>query len=356
MRDRIVPMIVTVLVVGAAFLVGFDVWSSMAAQADEETTPVDREPVALDGTQWRSVGSESGTNETVYNTTGYQLRFLGQNNSTLAWQSGLNTTADDSYTVCTWGAVNDSSAARQANRTLLSVDSSVVLSYRNATGSDEWHAYVYDPSSGTSTTLTGSATTETTRSQMCVYRDGADLRLYENATLLADTTFAESGEADANMTTASWWGSVEETRTWSEPLNSSERNATVTAPTAPLPNTERTDRLYYDAGDGGAAYAFLAPGEPQAAAFTGAEWEQTGFTAHEMTRAADYEWHRVGPRLRPKAGGDLQYQPAAWVSYGEDGTVGAFTARLQEAVSLFFVVFPIMALVLIIGLLRVIGE
>lgn len=156
------------------------------------------------------------------------------------------------------------------------------------------------------------------------------------------------------MTTANWWGTVEETRTWAQPLNSSERNQTVTAPTAPLTNAGRADRIYYDKGTGDSVYAFLSPGEPQAATVAGAEWEKAGFPAHEMTRADDYEWHDIGPKLRPKAGGDLEYQPAAWVSYGEDSTTGEFTERLEEAVGVFFLIFPVIALVLIIGIIRVI--
>lgn len=331
-----VRMVLTIVSVAVILAVGVSLSGAIV-----DTSPEDageqrllRQPAELSGGDYYELESTgTGTDETVRNTTGYELQLQGENDSDFAFDKGLETGSSDNYTVCTFAKVNTSTSARQANRTLVTAGGDVTISYRNATGGDQWHVFIYDPESRTSIQFTGPANNETNRGQVCAWRDGSDVRLYRNASRIANETFDESGSANANLTTANWHGTVEETRFFGDPLNSTQRNDTFNNATAPLRGANRTDRIYYDAGQGNSVYAFLSPNEPQAATIGGNySWQQTGFQGAVMSENGDYNWQEDPPAVK-REGGDLSSQPAAWVDYTSEGVVTRVAFGIASAMN-----------------------
>lgn len=358
--------VVTLVAIAIVLLAGVQVMDATITASPGGaggTESVTRQPVALDGAGTAiDLAGDSGTNEVVYNSTGYALQLNGSNAS-VSHESNLNPDADDdqAFTVCQWGALENTSAARQANRTLFGLGDNVVVSYKNQTGGDEWVGYVYDGNNGSSVRVRGAAGNPSDYHQLCVYRDGTDVRLYSNASLVDTATLTNTSEASTTELVGgnqSWQGRVEEYRSFADPLNSSERNQTVSEPVNPLTTANRTGRIYFDAGQNAQAYLFLGSPDPKVGSIEGDHlWVQTGFDGATLVAGGNYTWTDDGPTLEPASGGSLATQPAAWVDYDKTafGMVASVGNEVADAMSLASIILLILGSVLVLASIRVFG-
>lgn len=348
MSDNPVGVIVTVLVIGIVLLAGFQIIDAVGQQTDTEPSRVDvAQP--LDGDSWVAIGDGHGTNETVVTSRGYALQLNGANDSYIRSDQEVDVASDDTWTVCTWVQVRDTAQTMTA----LSVDGRVLLGYNGTEGN--WTGWYYDDGSSSSWRLSTNATNETDRfHQLCLWHDDTnELRLYVNATQedsVADTS-ADNIE-DAPVEGSNWNGSLEETRTFDDPLNQSQLSATVNQPNDPLANATRTARIMYDAGGGDTVHIWWSGAK---ATVSNGTWVD-GFDGEELSRAGmlggDYEWRSEGPQIRPTSDSTIADAPVVYVTYDRSSTSVTVMEDVAGALELANVLMVVLIAGIVITLLR----
>jgi len=277
------------------------------------------ETVALNGTgNFVDLGSATGTNETIRNSRGFAVATSDAPNSQVSSNSGIDL-AREEFTICTFTRVGATSSG-----TILSADGRVLLGYDSDT--NEWTLWYYDDGSTDSYELRATASSPSTGySQICAWYDDSleQLRLYENATRVASVS--TNGPNSASLPkTGSIEGALEETRVFAEPLNSSERNQTVSQPIEPLETANRTARIYYDVNGTSSEPIWFASADAtvQNASYVDG-FDGDVLSSGGLLGSGDYSWNSSGPRLRPEAGGKLEGAPVAFADFNKTTSGGS---------------------------------
>jgi len=337
--------VVIVLTIGIILLSATAVFGAFDTSTGDQVSAVDRTGgvVPLDGTEWATIADNNGENETVMETRGNAVQLNGAPDSEVRSDADLSLATDGNWTVCTWARARDTTAEMD----VLSANGRIVLGY-NGTAT-EWTLWYYDDASTSSWQLNASATTPGQGFyQLCAWQSNDELRFYINATRrdrVANVSKANIREAPVN--TSNWNGTVEETRVFDDALDASQRNATVSDPTAALPSANRSARVMYDAGSGSRVYVWFNGTD---ATLSNGSWV-SGFDRVTVPESG-YEWRRDGPEIRATSGSILDGAPVAWVDYDRYSSTGTayerFFGQWTDAATMAGVV---MLVVIVAGIL-----
>lgn len=333
--------VIAALTVAVALIIAPTIIGAMADQAIQSGANEARDTaVLLNGTTAVTLDSGRGTDETVRDSRGYALRFSGADDSYLSSTQPVPIGANDTWTVSQGVWINNS--ATGANQTLLAAGDDLILRYLGNKPTQEWQAVYTDP--GKTYRVNVSATTPTTASIIQVVRDNSTLAIYRNNSLGESITMNASNETvggnitkDSNLD-----GQLDETRFFNSSLTSADRQALVNDEVGPLPGTDRTARLMYDAGTGSGVRVFFSPASATASNVTWAD----GFGGQVLSGISDYEWETDGPTVRARAGGEIDGAPVAYVAYEFDG---------EEEISIVVGVADALSLMAIVPLLLILG-
>jgi len=335
--DDLGDVALAIVVFGVALLIGVSVWSTMAGMAAQQSTNGDRVQTAqpIDGDSWYSLSNTDGVNETVLSSRGYAVNLTGASDSFVQSNSNIDIATDDNWTVATWARVDPDAASR--NMTVLSVNGRLVFGYNGSSGN--WTAWYYDDGSRDSyeleVTAPGAAGNWT---HLTATATNDSVTLYRNNSAQDSVDLNQSSSVSSPVNSTNFDGRLEETRTFDDVLNSSERAELIASPVAPQRGLNRTSRIMYDE-----PYA-----NQQLILFSGASLEQSnvtfadGFDGRKLSES-EYEWNTVGPRLKVTAALPVAYVDYTIRSLGP----GTVVPELNNALG-FAALLP---LLLIIGLM-----
>lgn len=308
--------------------------------------------VSLDGTNYVPVPPDDGrgVDQTVRDSRGYGMAFAGTDDSYLEADAEFKIANDTTWTVTQPVlAMNDTS---QTQVLVAAGDPELVLLYlNNSSGTDQWSAVYL----GTTDTwqVNVSAPSPGSTTHLYVTRSASNMTIYRNSTQGESTNLSTAGGPTTNVSAASNCHCVlDETRTFDDELNTSQKTALRTQPVAPLSNATRTGRIMYDAGSGTAVAIYWAPVDATASNVT----YVNGFAGHvleektsdlDLSGANDYRWRKDGPQLKPESGGRIDGAPVAFVDY-ELRFTAAF--ELNEGVESFYSMLTVAFIAILLGL------
>lgn len=316
--DDEVSGIQTVVRVGAILLIGAFLMGALGGSVSGGIEDRVRHPSITTGT-YQSFEHTDNTIKTIYNvrdTRGYAINLTGADNSYVQSNADLDIATDQTWTVSTWAAVHPD--ATQQSMAAVSVDGRVILKYNGTEGN--WTAYYYDDSSTSSDEVTVNATSPTAMTHLAVVADGSTLTIYRNNTQGTTADLTDDSQVSGSLDADNWHGTLEETRTFDDPLTSTSRQQLIDDPVGPLADTNRTARLMYDEGSGTSTAIFWAGTD---ATVSNAEWTQRGFDGQDVLEGTDYELDVEDGRVKALAGGRLDGAPTVWIDY----RVGAYPVR-----------------------------
>lgn len=178
-----------------------------------------------------------------------------------------------------------------------------------------WALWYYNDSSTNSYRVEVSASpTAGTLTNVQASRDGRTLTVYNSsgasASLTIDPTTANSATLPTSQTLE---GRLEETRTWSGPLNATQRQRLRNAPIKPVGVGNRTGRLMFDTSGDGVAVDFRAA----SGSLVGSASRAPGFAGSILTAGVDYRVDATGTgaRLVALKGGALENMPRVAVDH-----------------------------------------
>lgn len=297
--------------------------------------------------------AKSGDNHTVFNSRGNAVRLTGANDSFVESDQSIEFATDQNWTVSTWANVNSSAASE--NMTAISLDGRVLIQFNGSQGN--WSVWYFDEGGRNSWRANVSAPNQPGNFSLIVAQhNGTHLTIHRNQTQ-GDVVNTSAGDniEPIWVNSTNWNGDLDETRTWDANITDSQRNQLFTDPIDPVVNA-RTARLYYDLGSGNAVLIFHTAGK---ATLSNGSWVD-GKAGSEMdpktgpldvTGGNDYEWDEDGPQIKPRAGGDLEDQPVAWVDFTLFDESETYTGEALEAWDFAATVPAILLGLFIVGLL-----
>jgi len=322
---------------------------STGIETDER---IERQAAVFEGSDgWVQLGDGTGTNHTVYKTTGYAVELTGAPDSYVQSERDVEFAADDNWTVSVWAGVDEGSAT--AEMTAVDIDGRVLVTYDGGAG--QWSAWYYDDGSTNSyvanVSTSGHEVGNLTNVQ--VRHNGTHLSIYRNGTL--GETVATTGDSiqSAPVNATNWDGRLEELRTFDHALNSSERATLVDSPAQQLPGADPTARAMFDQPDRATQLLLYSGTQLETSNVTYGD----GVPAQQMDGdgnlvGVDYQWESDGPQIAPADGGELDGAPVAYASYDKAADGAGEMLRSWGSFSEIMSTVPVLLGVLVIlGLL-----
>lgn len=325
----------TILLIGVSVL--SPVISITGADQTDNGTHIDNQTVRLDGAG-NTVdlsGAEYGEDETVLDSRGYAIRLAGSNDSYVESDQDINISSDNSWTVSVGASVNGSASASELSA--VSLNARLVISYNRTAG--EWRAWYYDESDRASYNLSVSGANQPgSLATVQVVSNGSHVTLYRDNTVSDTVNITGSGGfASAPVNSSSWYGRLDEVRTYDTNLSDSQRQTLVDDPVRGLPDAPTTARVMFDIPETNTEPVFFSPATMRLSNVTYVD----GYDGNEMDEGrfaamgADYKWTDDGPTIRPIEDGDLDGAPVAFVTYtGYDTGVGQLLSGFRSALML----------------------
>jgi len=300
-------MFTVVLLVGVSLVDG--VVSGIGGQAGPVNTSASPDPVTGQAVSFEDTSGEATVTQVydVVDSRGYAVALTGASDSYVQTDSDVTLTSDATWSVSTYAAVD--ATATGTTMTALSVDGRILLQYNGTAGS--WAAWYYNESSRNSYRVSVTAPDPTNLTRIEARHNGSALTIYRNTTQGTTATTGTSNTADAWPDATNWDGRLDETRTFDDPLPSSERASLVTNPVGPAPGTNRTARLMYDQGGGTTTPIYFAGAD---ATLSNASWVG-GLPGASLTEGADYELDTGAGTITALANGRIGGAPVVWIDY-----------------------------------------
>lgn len=324
-----------VLVVLISFVILF-LGIAVANPLAEQTGTTDTEDtVLLDGTgEWVTISDTIGVEETVYDSRGYAVQLTGANDSYVQSDASVDVSGSGEWTVSQYASVNASAAS--STQTALSVDGRLLITYNGS--QSEWRAWYYDDGSRDSYEVSVPAPNQPgSLANLQVVSNGTHLTLYRDNAASNTTNITTDSIVGAPVESGNWHGRLDETRTFSKPLNDSERQRLVDVPVGPHRTGNRTARVMYDEPERSKQRIFFSSAElaTSNASYTtglsGSVMDGAG-TWNNITGQTDYVWDTQGPQIYPVDGGELDAAPVAYVDWESQGATGTFARDFAEAI------------------------
>lgn len=238
------------------------------------------------------------------------------------------------------------------NATIATAGGELTLEYHGNRTTNKWVGSRFDPGDRDGATVTADATDPGNQTHLCVRQAGDTVTLAVDATDQSSATLG-SGLGVATANSSSLDGTVEETRSFSEALSSSQRSTLQSTPTAPVDTGNTTARLYYDDRGqvGQSVSGFPIYYEQTTATVTNgtlvAGAGGRGATTDDISRSVS------GRSVDRVSGSNLENQPVAFLSYQSSGVGGGLAVTVLTTLQAAFVLAPVVLVVYIAG--RIIG-
>lgn len=191
-------------------------------------------------------GSASFTADTVDSV--YRARTSLNDSVNLSGAPDSNVTIDSDadlghdLSVCTYGVASSDTVTNDRTQILLATQAAV-LQYNGTT--DEWQGYYYNTSSRNSFRASVTAASPNSPTLVCLNHGQQNLNVSANTTRGTNVTTGTSNIA-AYPTGGNWNGTVEETRLYDYPLNTSQRADWVAEPVLAVNGEAPATRVTYD--------------------------------------------------------------------------------------------------------------
>lgn len=276
-----------------------------------------------------SVNSVTGENETVYKTTGYALNLTGANDSQLNANDGYDLENDTSWHVSVWARV--AAGAGGDTREVASISDGEIRIYRNGSA-NEWRVWYYRQDTRNSyeaSVPTNNSVGNLTNIQ--AKANDSHLVVYRNTTAGTAVAITGSNTVDAPTEANNWDGTIEELRTFGEPLDATNRSNLYNSPAEQRQNLDRTMRVMFDKPADQDAAVLLQGSD---ATVSNGSLDKVGFdeqvmdpetTSNNLNGDTDYKFDENGPKVAredPPAGdSELKGAPAAFVTYKSSGSL-----------------------------------
>jgi len=335
-----VRVIVTGLIITVVLLAGVQLTGALIDARAPDDSRVERD-AAVFGADYDgsliSVNSVAGQNETVYKTTGFALELTGASDSVFSSSESVSLDNDSSWHASVWAEPN--SGAVSQTMSVAAVSDGELRIYYNGSA-NEYAAWYYRQSTRNSYEVAvsddGSPVAGLTNIQ--VRANDSELRIYRNGTLGETADITVDSTVAAPTEAGNWDGTIEELRTFSEPLDSSNRSEVVNSPAQQQPDLNRSARVMFDSPyDQDAVILF----QGSAGSVANGTLSRVGFSEQIMQRASaendvagttDYVFDRTGPRVAiddSEGSSELAGAPVAYVDYDTFGT-GVSLANLTS--------------------------
>lgn len=344
--------LIAVVGISATFVIG---------TMGDATGAVDGERIERQGAVFQGDGNfirldtASGTDQTVYKTTGYGVNLSGTADSYVESKADFNITDSDKWTVSVWGYVDAGQAA--ADMAAVSANGRATIAYN---GSDnQWRGWYYDEGGRDSYQVNVSTSGDEVGNytNVLLWHNGTHLRIYRNNTL--GETKATTGDSiqSASVGVDNWDGRLEELRTFGEAIDASNRSAVFNSPVEQRPNASPTARAMFDQPDrGDQLLLYSGTGLDTSNVSYSAGFSEQIMDGPGVLVGQDYRWDEDGPLIAPIDGSELDDAPVAYASY-DRGPVGSYSlieswssfADIMEAV---FVALGLLALMVMWGRVR----
>lgn len=297
---------------------------------------------------------ERGKEPTVRTSRNLSRRFTGAPDSHLTSDDALTVATDKNWTVHQGVWVNGTATGR--NMTVLALgDPDVLLRYDGNRSSAVWRVVYVGVSNTYETTVSAPSPTDATH--LFVGRNNETLYLNRNNSANATVSISGASTGETNLTAAkNLDGRLDETRTWDSRLNSSQRQAVIDDPVAPLPGTNRTARIMYDELAVSPVNVFFAGGTATVSNATIADgFNGTTLTRDTLTTNGEYKWRNDGPELKILADSDSADAPAVYVEWrliadGENPVLNGIASALRLSALLPVLLVLTMVVALLAGI------
>lgn len=347
-------LLLVITVAGVIMFAGLFVVNEVAVYGEESTNAgAEFEQTGVEiseAGEWQTINDDHGNNETVLTSRGYAIALTGAADSYFTSTSSIEFAKDSNWTVATWAEVDENSSGE--TMAAVSLDGRAIIAYNGTT--DEWVGWYYDDGSRNSWTVTVPAANQPANlSHVTLKAYNETLVIYRNNTQGGTADLTSDNVSPQPNTTQNWDGRIEETRTFDDPLTSTQQQQLVDSPIAPV-HGNNTARIMYD--------------EPyrtnQRVLFSSAEISTsnasfvTGFEGEELEdgsglSANHYDWRTDGPQIRLVQGTPYSDYPIVYVDYDRSGlTTDSLTDGFNTAVGLVGVAFILLISGFIIGVLK----
>jgi len=334
-----VTHIITAVAIVIALLMGTAIISGITSDERADTDLL----VKLDGNKFTEINNGEGYDETVKDSRGLALQFTGADDSFVQSQDPITYSTDNTWTYATWARTQ--SGAETDDMVAVSWNGEVVIAY-NATRT-EWVGWYYNTTTRNSHKVNISAPNQPANlTHVALTSNGTHVTIYRNNTEGETVNITQAQTQPAPVEDSNWNGSLDETRTFDDALNASQRQALVDDGVGPLKDTNRTSRIMYDQPDR-TQTVFFANTELDV---SNVSWV-SGLAGQVLTAGTDYEWDTDGPRIRSLPGGEVDGAPGVYVEYDFEGALSQVINAWSNAVGLA-ALMPLLIIVALI-LLRV---
>jgi hypothetical protein len=318
--------IIASLVIVVALMVGLVIVDALAqSRSGSADSRIERDAAVFgasyDG-DYVAVNDVVGTDETVYKTTGYTVRFTGADDSELS-ADGPTLGNDTNWHLSVWGNV-DSGAGADTMQLAAVSDGEVRIVYDGA--SNEWLVFYYrqDTRNSYNATVATSGSEVGNFTNIQAGANDTHLRIWRNNTL--GQTVSITGDSTATARSPSNWdGRVEELRQFESVANTTLRSSLVSEPVEQRPSTNRTARVMFDAPYDQDALVLFANAD---GTLSNASRVRSGFArqvmqpknaSNELAGTTDYAFDQDGPSIKitssAMGASELDGAPVAYVSY-----------------------------------------
>lgn len=342
---NVVRVLVVVLVIAVVLQLGSAVMGSFH-ESQGGIRFSQSQAVTLDATgTFTSVNDGEGYDETVVDSRGNAVNLTGADDSFVESEQAIDVASDKNWTLATWARVDNGAAIR--DMTAISVNGRVIIDYNGTEGN--WTAWYYDESKTNSYRVNISAPNQPQNwTHIAVVANGTHLAIYRNNTRGDVKNITTSSITSAPVDNSNWDGRLDETRTFDDALNSSQRQSLVDSPVGPQANANRTMRVMYDQPDADRQLIFFADGRLKTsnASFS------SGMDGSDLVAGVDYEWEVQGPKIKPLAGGKLDGAPVAYVDYDFESALIGLVQGWANAVSIAALLPVLLVFAYIVGRLR----
>lgn len=343
-HDDLPGLLLTIVIVAAIAMVA----NGVLLQLDDTTSGIqeDREEaIGLDGSDLITIDDGAGTDETVRDSRGLALNFDGTNKSYVKSDTTVGIASDKNWTVAQPVLTVDNTSYTQ---TFLAVgDPNLLLQYvNNSTGTDQWSAVYITSTDSYRINVSAPEPASNGSAHVVVTRNQSNLTIYRNATQGESVNISSENALSGDLTDDSNCNcTLDETRTFDDVLNSSQRKELRDSPVMPLTGTNRTARLMYDEGNLTDTEVFIFH-----SAASGKRGPNTtyvdGFEGHELTPddaligQADYAWDTTGPKIRPV--NEYVGAPVFYVEYSFEGATAAIRQSWTGTMDILGLAFQVL--------------
>lgn len=297
-----------ILLLGVALIGG--IVDGVGGQTDPISKTASPDPIVGESVEFADTRGQAEITEVygVRDSRGYAVSLTGASDSYVQTNADVTLASDATWTIGTWaradpGAVNETITA-------LSADGELLLQYNGT--SDQWVAWYYDTAARDSYRVTVAATDPTAYTWVGARHNGTHLTIYRNGT--EGGTVATDGGSDfapIEVNSTNWDGELDETRAVDDALTQSQIDSHVADPIAPLPGTNRTARVMYDAGAGTSTPIYFTG---TSMTLSNASWT-TGLPGHSLTDGVDYELDAGDGTITALADGRIDGAPVVFVEF-----------------------------------------